>query len=146
MSAGIYNFTIEQGASFALELEYTDSNGDPVDLTNYFAEMQIASNYADYNRTIYTTLLGGSYTGYPSNATGISLTGAYDDYELTDGKIGIIMHPATTVSLGQQFDTAFYDLELYTTTNGLYSGIKNYSIRLLQGRIKISKEVTRFTA
>lgn len=142
MSAGVYNFTIEQGATFALEIEYTDSNGDPVDLNGYFAEMQLASDYADNsNRTLYTSLTGNYYDTY--GYRNISLTGAYNDYTLADGKIGILLNPWSTRYL--TFSECKYDLELYTTSDGSRLGTKIYSIRLLQGQIKISKEVTRYT-
>lgn len=148
MSAGIYNFTIEQGASFALEVEYTDSNGDPIDLTGFFAEMQIASDYADNgSRQVYRNLTGNYYNSYATAAVnGISFTGAYNDYALEDGKIGIILYPGNTTDIGSSAGTTpcYYDLELYTTYNNTPSGTKTYSIRLLQGRIKISKEVTRY--
>jgi hypothetical protein len=35
MAAGKYNFIIEQGTTFTLELQYKDSNSVPVDLTGY---------------------------------------------------------------------------------------------------------------
>ena len=39
MAAGRYNFTIEQGATVDFEIAYTDSNQNPIDLTNYQARM-----------------------------------------------------------------------------------------------------------
>ena len=33
MAAGRYSFTIEQGSTLSFELQYKDSNGDPIDLT-----------------------------------------------------------------------------------------------------------------
>ena len=41
MAAGIYNLSIEQGATFDLEIRYKDANGDPVDLTGYSGRLQI---------------------------------------------------------------------------------------------------------
>ena len=35
MAAGRYSFTIEQGATLNLELQYKDSNGNPISLEGY---------------------------------------------------------------------------------------------------------------
>ncbi len=37
MSAGNYDFKIEQGTSFRMSLVYKDANGDPIDITNWCA-------------------------------------------------------------------------------------------------------------
>ena len=39
MAAGRYSFTIEQGATFQLELQYKDANQTPINLTNYSGRM-----------------------------------------------------------------------------------------------------------
>ena len=42
MAAGKYNFKIEQGATTNFEIQWTDSSGDPIDLTHYdHARMKI---------------------------------------------------------------------------------------------------------
>lgn len=43
MSAGTYNFTFEQGATFSRQLTVQD-NGSAMDLTNYSARMQLRSS------------------------------------------------------------------------------------------------------
>ena len=75
MSAGKYNFTIEQGTTLDFEVRYTDSNGDPVDFTDYsHARMQIRSDYGG-TQIIY---LSSSIEGLPYDAdgTGLSLSGS----------------------------------------------------------------------
>jgi hypothetical protein len=39
--AGIYNFTLDQGSTWTLQIVYKDSNGAPINLTGYTAEMQV---------------------------------------------------------------------------------------------------------
>ena len=39
MAASQYNFNIEQGSSFKMSLVYKDSNGDPIDITNWCARL-----------------------------------------------------------------------------------------------------------
>jgi hypothetical protein len=84
--------------------------------------MQIRSGYADDGGTVYITLSNPSVNG-----TGIDFGG-------TDGMIYIKISDTDTESL--DFDTAIYDLELTDTNTGKV-------IRLLQGTVKLSKEVTR---
>ncbi len=45
MPAAQYDITIEQGATFLLDLLWKDSNGTPVDLTGYAARMQVRRKY-----------------------------------------------------------------------------------------------------
>jgi len=33
--AGIYNFTLDQGSTWTLQIVYNDSNGNPINLTGY---------------------------------------------------------------------------------------------------------------
>ena len=53
MAAGKYNFTIEQGTTIRLELQYKDSSGSAIDLTGYSGRMQIRPDYADNTKTSY---------------------------------------------------------------------------------------------
>lgn len=41
MAATSYDFTIEQGATFAQALIWNDANGEPIDLGGYTARMQV---------------------------------------------------------------------------------------------------------
>ena len=42
MAAGNYTFIIEQGATTDFEIQWDDSSGNPVDLSNYHGRMQIS--------------------------------------------------------------------------------------------------------
>ena len=57
MAAGRYSFTVEQGATLNFEIQYTDANGNPIDLTGYSGLMQIRSNYSGS---------GTTYLSFPS--------------------------------------------------------------------------------
>ena len=41
MVAGKYDFTIEQGTTVDFQVQYTDCNSNPVDLSEYQSRMQI---------------------------------------------------------------------------------------------------------
>ena len=56
MSAGLYNFTLEQGTTIDFKIQYKDVSGSAINLTGYGAAMQIRSNYADNNPVTYITL------------------------------------------------------------------------------------------
>ena len=45
MAAGLYDITIEQGATFQMNLTWKDSTGSPVNITGYTARMQVRENY-----------------------------------------------------------------------------------------------------
>jgi hypothetical protein len=115
MSAGQYNFIIEQGSTFQRTLIYKDENGDPVDLTPYDARMMIKAAKADTEAILSL-----------SNETegGLTLGGAA-------GTIAILISAEDTEDL--DFDSAYYDLEIETD---------EVVTRLLEGTVTLSKEVT----
>ena len=128
MAAGKFSFTIEQGSTVNFEIQYKNSTGTPVDLTGFNGKMMIRSNYADNTPTTYATLS----SSLASDGTGLNFSGSNGTTPLTSGSIGIIISAASSSAF--TFDTARYDLEIY-------SG--NTVTRLLEGMIKIDKEVTR---
>jgi len=128
MAAGKYSFVIEQGSTLNFEIQYKDSTGTPIDLTGYSGKMQIRSDYADNNPTTYITLS----SSLAADGTGLNFSGSNGSTPLSSGSIAIVIS-ATSSSLFT-FNTAKYDLEL---TYG------SSVTRILEGNIKLSKEVTR---
>lgn len=115
MTAGIYNATIDQGATWSVVITYKDSTGAAINLTGYTAAMQIRQQY---------------------NSTDADLT-------LTSPSNGIVITPLTgvvtvTITAAQTFTLAegyyVYDIEL---TSGTYKD------RLIQGQLTVAPEVTR---
>ncbi len=131
MAAGQYSFIIEQGATVDFRIDYTDSNGDAVDLTNYEARMQIRN--AKGGTTLYASLsssLDACGTGLNMTPTSASLT-----LPKSSGSIGVFISAASSSAF--TFDRAYYDLEIYSG-----SGNCTRVDRILEGRVKLSKEVT----
>jgi hypothetical protein len=128
MAAGKYNFTIEQGTTVNFELQYKDSNGDAINLTGYGARMQIRPDYADNTKTSYLYLS----SSLNSDGTGLNFSGSSGTNSPSLGKIGVYISAASSSTLN--FDSAYYDIELQRA---------NIVTRLLQGTIKLSREVTR---
>ena len=116
MSAGIYDFYVEQGATFLKSVIWKDSSGTAINLTGYIARMQFRRS-----KSSTETL----FSGTTENGI-ISLGGS-------NGTITINI-PATTTD-DFSFRNAVYDLELQSS-----GGIVT---RLLEGAVELSREVTR---
>jgi hypothetical protein len=121
MAAGIYNFTIEQGATFTRQFKYKNSEGVGIDLTNYEVRMQIRKNIG-----ASTPELSLTESTTPNGS--ILSVGSGNDVNV----ITLTITAADTSTMS--FDTAVYDLEIE---------LLGVVTRLLQGKIKLSKEVTR---
>lgn len=125
MAAGKYSFIIEQGSTYQSELVYKDSVGQPIDLTDYSARMQIRPSPG--STTLYLTL--SSSIG--PDGSGLNLNGLNGSTPKTSGSIGIIISAYSSSLL--TFDQAVYDLELYSGS---------FVTRIIEGRVQLSKEVT----
>lgn len=130
MSAGRYSFTIEQGTTFQLELIYKDSNQTPINLTGYSGRMQIRPT-VDSN-TVYLTLS----SSLNADGTGLNFSGSSGTNPPSSGSIGIYIASCTSSLLN--FTNAYYDLEIYSGSNC------PYTVRLIEGQVQLSKEVTRW--
>ena len=128
MAAGKYNFTIEQGTTLDFEIQYSDSNSNPIDLTGYTSRMQIKN--AKGGNTTYITLT----STLAADGTGLNMSGSSGTKPLTSGSIGIYISAYSSSLL--DFSKAFYDLEI--------SSGSTYPIvtRLIEGTVELSKEVT----
>lgn len=111
----IYNPTVDQGATWSLEVEYLDNNDVPINLTGFSARMQLRTDYSDAVADLTLTSAAGE----------IIINGAA-------GKVLVNMTSTQTGSLVQTF--YLYDLELFSGSN---------VIRLIQGQITVAGEVTR---
>jgi hypothetical protein len=128
MASGRYSFTIEQGSTLNFELQYKNSSGSAIDLSGYGGKMQIKSNYADNSPTIYLTLS----SSLQPDGTGLNFSGSNGSTPTASGSIGVFISAATSSLL--TFDTALYDLEIASGS---------IVTRILEGQVKLSKEVTR---
>lgn len=128
MAAGKYSFIIEQGSTVNFEIQYKDSNNNPVNLTGYSGKMMIRSNYADQNPTTYAILS----SSLAVDGTGLNFSGSNGNTPPTSGSIGIYISAASSSAF--TFNTARYDLEI---TSG------SVVTRILEGQVNLSQEVTR---
>jgi hypothetical protein len=130
MAAGRYDFTIEQGTTVDFQIEYTDCNNTAVDLTDYQSRMQIRpfAGSSDLHLTLSSSL--------GTCGTGINMSGSNSLNPPTSGTLGIYISAASS-SLLSWDGAAYYDLEIYSG-----SGACQYVVRLLEGKVKLSKEIT----
>ena len=126
MSAGRYSFVIEQGATTNLQINWTDSSGSAIDLTGYHSRMQIRPGVE--SDVVFLSLS----SSLESDGTGINLSGSNGETPLQSGSLAIYISADSTEDLN--FNEAYYDLEM---VNG------SEVTRLLEGKVKLSKNVTR---
>jgi hypothetical protein len=126
MAAGRYSFVIEQGATLSLELQYKDSLGNPINLTNCGGKMQIRPSVS--STTAYITLS----SSLAADGTGLNFNGSNGTTPTTSGSIGVFISAISSSML--DFNTGVYDLEI---TSG------SFVTRILEGQVKLSLNVTR---
>lgn len=126
MGASQYNFSIEQGSSFKMSLVYKDSNGDPINITNWCARLTWKTN------TNITQV-------FSSENTDKSLYNFYVEGAI--GKINLLFPAGITNDFN--FNTAKYDLELQSNEDHYENGGK-YVIRIMYGTVNINKRLSKY--
>jgi len=126
MAAGRYTFIIEQGATLDFELQYKNATGSAIDLSSYSGRMQIRPDAA--SSTVYLTLS----SSLQADGSGLNFSGSNGATPPTSGSIGVFISAVSSSLLS--FDTAYYDIEIVSGS---------YVTRLLEGQVKLSKEITR---
>lgn len=112
MSAATYNFNLDQGADFALDIVMRE-DGAVKDLTGYSARAQM-------RKTKDATEISGTFTcSVPSPTLGTI------KMEMANAVTGLL--PAGAY---------FYDLEIYTSGDAVV-------LRLIQGQVTVTREITR---
>tara|TARA_R110002020_G_scaffold427336_5_gene636697 strand:- start:522 stop:926 length:405 start_codon:yes stop_codon:yes gene_type:complete len=134
MAAGNYNFTIEQGTTFKRTFKYKDSEGNSIDLSFHDVSMDIRPSI-DSSTTILDVkeLTSTKEDGSTTSDTFFKVTSA--SLGANANEINLTIDADTTASMS--FDTAVYDIEISDNQT------PKVVTRILQGKIKLSKEVTR---
>jgi len=114
MSAGAYDITCEQGATFSRTLTVKDSNGNARDLSGYTARMQVRRTTSSSTTLVELTTENGR----------ISLN--------SDGEISLSLSATETAALT---DEGVYDLEIEDSSGNVE--------RVVEGSFNLDLEVTR---
>ena len=136
MAANTYNYTIEQGATLEFQIQWLNSNNQPISLAGYTGKMEIRSNYSGSGVTYltFTSSLGNTYA-YNSGSSFLSMSGSNLVTPVTSGSIGVYAGYLLTDQLTFT-GSAYYDLELTNTAT-------QERIRLIEGQVNISQQVTQ---
>jgi len=126
MGASQYNFSIEQGSSFRMSLIYKDSNGEPINITNWCARLTWKTN-------------SNITQVFSSENTDKSLYNFYVEGAI--GKINLLFPAGVTNDFN--FNTAKYDLELQSNEDHYDNGGK-YVIRIMYGTVTINKRLSKY--
>jgi hypothetical protein len=114
MSAGVYDITCEQGATFNRTLTVKDSNGDARDLSTYTARMQVRRTTSSSDTIVELT----------TENSRISLN--------SSGQITLSLSASVTAGLS---DGGVYDLEIEDSEGNVE--------RVVEGIFVLDLEVTR---
>jgi hypothetical protein len=125
MTAGVKDFTIEQGSAFSRVLTWKDENEAAINLTGYTARMYIKEKYSDTDSLLQLTTANSR----------ITLGGAAGTITLS-----VLAADTATLEANAQVnkitgDKYVYDLELISAGGAV--------TRLLHGNIIVTDEVTK---
>jgi len=132
MAAGRHTFIIEQGSTFNTRILYTNADGTPINLTGYEARMHIRPQIE--SSTVYARLT----TTITEDGTGINMTPVSESVTLPRSSGSFSIQISAYSSSLFTFQDGYYDIELYSG-----SGVSEYVVRVLEGKVKISRNVTR---
>jgi len=125
----VYNFTLEQGSTTVITVDYTDSASAIIPLTGYASRMYIKTS-----PTAATPVLELHSTGSTANKSCLAQTDA-------SGSIQVYLSAADTAELTES--VYFYDLEIYTAADPYTKTDPEFVKRLLQGSIKTLYNITK---
>jgi hypothetical protein len=129
MSAGKYNFTCEQGATFDRTITYRDGEGAIIPLDGYRARMHVREyTGGDLIVALYSDISQGSSNGYAilNGSSELTEDGA-------NGNIRLLISAANTANLIS--GSLKYDLEIESPTGVV--------VRLIEGKFNVVPEITR---
>ena len=138
MPAAQYDLNVDRGSTFKVTLDLEDTASDPVDLTNYTAEMQVRRSYTDDKMVCRLT------DAWPQGCIGPGVAGEFEkDHGVTGYTGGIILNyqgvtgkilieiDSKSSYWGFQRPRSFYDLRLTNNAD-------NSTTSIIKGEIKSS--------
>ena len=132
MSAGTYNITIEQGATFRRRILWQNSDGEPRDLTGLRTARAMIRPYVGCG-----TYYAGGSTDFSSVFKQALRDAGYTVIDISVNKLASIIEIAIGAddTANLNFDRGAWDLEVVFNDGSIE--------RVLQGAVYVSKEVSR---
>ena len=133
MSAGKYNFIVEQGSQHDVTFRYKLADGTFLDLTNYRVRMSVKDHITDTN-FVYQATSDSSSNGDTGGTVAFQqhFTKASPQSGATQGQFTLSIPTATTT--GFNFNQGVYDLELVAVDGTV--------TRILEGKFKVKLQVS----
>tara|TARA_R100001510_G_C7654366_1_gene213019 strand:+ start:3636 stop:4025 length:390 start_codon:yes stop_codon:yes gene_type:complete len=128
MSAGKYNFIVEQGSQHEVTFRYKLADGTYQSLTGYHVRMSVKDHITD-ETFVYQATSDQSQTGQ----SGFAADFVISDQSATPGQFVLTIPSGTTRNFN--FNQGVYDLEIAVNSSGL-------TTRLLEGKFKVKPEVS----
>lgn len=122
MAAGKYNITADQGSEYKIKLILKNKDGSRKNLTDYTGRAQIRKKPS-------ATAVSGEFSIIFIEPR-------------TDGELELVL-PATVSSAIKVGDSVTDDKSLYVYDLELYEPVTNKPLRVLDGELRLSPEVTR---
>jgi len=125
MAAGVYTIICEQGASFRLDLTYTNNDGSPVHLAGYHAAMEVRRSRTSNSRLITQLSTDNGHIQIPAPET---------------GEIRLALPADETSSLPP--GEFFYDLVIWQDTIYENGERGKEVVRVIEGNFVVRERVT----
>ena len=127
MTAGKYNFLVEQGAQHEVTFRYKLSDGSYQNLDNYKVRMAVKNHITD-TTFVYRASSDRDEAGHANDSAIVADQGT----AANTGKFILTIPTNTTTNFG--FNQGVYDLELVDPNDVV--------IRLLEGKFRVSPQVS----
>ena len=129
MTAGIHNFVCERGAEFKRKISWVDVEGEPIDMSSFWIDMQVRKTFGDDPELIALSEQSGVWNDTPG-------------FYIVDSEVILYIDAATT----RDFEPGVY---VYDIVVGVDPDADNPAlppqeryVRLMQGQFTVNDWVT----
>lgn len=133
MTAGIHNFVCERGAEFKRKISWVDVEGEPIDMSGFWIDMQVRKTFGDDPPLISLGQQGEAW----GNTSGFFVD--------SDGQVILYIDAATT----RNFEPGIYVYDIVVgmdVSDVSDPDAQNRWVRLMQGQFTVNDWVTETMA
>ena len=127
MTAGIHNFVCERGAEFKRKISWIDVEGEPIDMSGFWIDMQVRKTFGDDSELVSPSNQGGVWADTPG-------------FYIVDGEVVLYIDAATT----KDFKPGVYVYDIVVGVDAADSTAlpQERYVRLMQGQFTVNDWVT----